>query len=85
MEINIRLPKVAAGAVSNLVGLLGLIGIVAAVGGLTGNVWWSVLTGGVFAVALAWIAQTQADAGEQASPAKIAAVAARPAPVAKAS
>ncbi|MGH3369602.1 MAG: hypothetical protein ACRDPR_06345 [Nocardioidaceae bacterium] len=85
MEINIRLPRVAPGAVSNLVGLLGLLGIVVAVGGLTGNVWWSVLTGGVFAVALAWIAQTQAEVAEQASPAKIAAVAARPTPVAKAS
>lgn len=85
MEIRIRLPKIAPGAVSNLVGLLGLIAVVVAIGGLTGSIWWSVLTGGVFAVALACIAQTQAEAGEQAAPAKIAAVAAHPVPVAKAS
>lgn len=81
MEIRIRLPKVAAGAVSNLVGLLGLLGIVVAVGGLTGNVWWAVLTGGVFAVALAWIAQSQGEAGEKATPLTVAAAR----PVAKAS
>lgn len=85
MEIRIRLPKVAAGAVSNLVGLLGLLGIVVAVGGLTGNAWWAVLTGGVFAVALAWIAQSQAEAGEKATPLTVAASSARPTPVAKAS
>lgn len=73
MEIRIRLPKVAAGAVSNLVGLLGLLGIVVAVGGLTGNIWWAVLTGGVMAVGLAWIAQTQAEAGEKATPLTVAA------------
>lgn len=61
MEIRIRVPRLPAGSISNLVGLLGLLMVVSAVGGLTGNVWWSVLTGGVFAVALAALAQGAAE------------------------
>lgn len=57
MEIRIRVPHIPSGAVSNILGLLGILAMVVGVGGLTGNVWWSVLTGGVFAVALAALAQ----------------------------
>lgn len=71
MEIRIRLPRIAAGALSNLVGLLGLLGIVVAVGGLTHSVWWAVLTGGVFSVTLAALAQ----AGAESAPAKASPVA----------
>lgn len=70
MEIRIRVPRIPAGLVSNLLGLAGLVAVVVAVGGLTGNVWWAVLTGGVFAVVLAVIAQTQtvAPARDTAAP-----------------
>jgi hypothetical protein len=92
VEIRIRVPRVPAGAVSNLLGLLGLVAMVVAVGGLTGNVWWAVLTGGAFAVGLAVLAQVGAEAGVQAAAAPSVVVAAgnepaaaRPTPVAKAS
>lgn len=61
MVIKIRLPRVPAGAWTNIVGLLGLVGVVVAIGGLTGNWWWSVLSGGVCAVGLAYVAQTHAE------------------------
>lgn len=59
MEIRFRVPRVPDGLGANLVGLVGLVAVAVAVGGLTGDWWWSVLVGGVFAVALAWVAQTQ--------------------------
>lgn len=71
MEIRIRVPRIAAGAMSNLVGLLGLLSIVVAVGGLTHNVWWAVLTGGAFSLTLAALAQ----AGAESAPAKAPTVA----------
>lgn len=61
-ELRIRVPQPPAGLLGNLLGLAGLIAVAVAVGGLTGNWWWSALTGGVFAVALSWIAATHADA-----------------------
>ena len=51
--------------VSNVVGLVGLVAVVLAVGGLTGNWWWSVLAGGAAAVGLAWVAATNAQRAEQ--------------------
>lgn len=68
MEIKIRLPRIPSGGLSNIVGLLGLLGIVLAVGGLTGNWWWSVLTAGVFGVALAYVAQTHDAVAATAEP-----------------
>lgn len=62
MEIKIRLPRVPAGGLANVIGLFGLLAVVLAVGGLTGNWWWSLLTGGVFATALAYVAQTHVEA-----------------------
>lgn len=59
MEVRVRVPQVPAGLGANLIGLAGLVAVAVAVGGLTGTWWWSVLAGGVFAVALAWVAQTQ--------------------------
>lgn len=57
-EIRIPVPRVPAGLIGNLVGLLGLIAVAVAVGGLTGNWWWSILAGGAFAVALSVVADT---------------------------
>lgn len=67
MKVTITLPKISPGLVSNLLGLLGLIAIVVAVGGMAG-VWWAVLTAGVFAVALAYIAGLN-DAPAKSAPA----------------
>lgn len=61
-EIRFRVPRVPSGLAANLLGLVGLAAFALAVGGLTGNWWWSVLVGGVFAVGLAYIAQTHAAA-----------------------
>ncbi|MCW2859105.1 MAG: hypothetical protein JWP48_813 [Actinoallomurus sp.] len=82
MEIKIRLPRIAAGALSNLVGLLGLLAIATAVGALAGDWWWSVLVTGVFGVALAALAQI-AEQQVAAAP-KVGAAPSRPVPVPKA-
>lgn len=65
MEIRIRLPRISPGLVSNLIGVLGLVAIVVAVAGLT-SIWWAILTGGTFCVALAILA------GLGDAPAKVA-------------
>jgi hypothetical protein len=57
VEVRFRIPRLPAGALSNVVGLAGLLAIALAVGALAGSAWWSVLSGGVFAVALAALAQ----------------------------
>jgi hypothetical protein len=57
-EIRIPVPRLPRGLIANLAGLLGLLGAVLAIGGLTGNWWWSVLAGGLVSVVLAYIAQT---------------------------
>lgn len=55
--VTVRIPALPRGFGTNLLGLFGLLGIVVAVGGLTGNWWWSLLVGSVFAVAMAVLAQ----------------------------
>lgn len=55
MVLRIRLPKISTGLLGNIIGLIGLIGIVLAVGGLTSNWWWSVLTAGMFCVGIAYM------------------------------
>lgn len=82
MVIRIRLPRPSPGALSNLTGLAGLAAIAAAVGGLTGNWWWSALLGGLFAVGLAYIAALHASSEESTMEDPEAAV--RPARVTKA-
>lgn len=66
MTIRISLPRLPAGAIANLMGLVGLLAVVLAIGGLTGNWWWSLLSGGFIATALAYVAQTHSEA-ERAS------------------
>jgi hypothetical protein len=58
--VTIKIPALPRGMFSNLLGLAGLITIIAAVGGLTGNWWWSALTGGVVSVGLSYIAHVNA-------------------------
>lgn len=60
MELHIRVPRVPSGMFSNVLGVAGLVAFALAIGGLTGNWWWSALVGGVFAVGLSYIAQTHA-------------------------
>jgi hypothetical protein len=64
VKITVEVPHIPAGLISNLVGLAGLVAVAAAVGGLTHNLWWSVLAGGVMAVGLAALAQSQPEAAE---------------------
>lgn len=57
-EIRFKVPRIPAGLIANLLGLAGLIAVAVAVGGLTGNWWWTGIAGGVFAVGLSWMAST---------------------------
>lgn len=66
--VTIRIPAPSSMLVINLLGLLGLAGLAVAVGGLTGNWWWSLTIGAVEAIALSVIASTHA-ATEAARPA----------------
>lgn len=61
-EIRIPVPRLPRGLGANLIGLAGLVAVVLAVGGLTGNGWWSVLLGGLVSVGLSYVAQTHAAA-----------------------
>jgi hypothetical protein len=63
--VTIKLPALPSGLLSNLLGLLGLVAVVVAVGGLTHNWWWSLLTAGLVATALSYIAQLNAAAVEE--------------------
>jgi hypothetical protein len=64
--VTVKIPAPPRGLLSNLLGLAGLVAVVAAVGGLTGNWWWSALAGGIAAVALSYIAHLNADSAESA-------------------
>jgi hypothetical protein len=66
MEIRIAVPRLPQGLAMNLFGLAGLIAIVLAIGGLTGNWWWSVLAGGIVAFGMTLVAHTQAAAAAAA-------------------
>lgn len=50
----VRLPAISHDLVSNILGVLGLLGIVVAVGGLTGNWLWSLLTASLMLVAVSY-------------------------------
>lgn len=61
--VTIRIPAPSSMLLANLLGVLGLIAVVTAVGGLLG-VWWAVLAGGAFAVALSMVAASHAAVAE---------------------
>lgn len=65
--VTIKLPALPSGLLSNLLGLAGLVAVVVAVGGLTHNWWWSLLTAGVVATGLSYVAQLNAAQGEIAA------------------
>lgn len=71
-EIRIPVPRVPPGLGSNLLGLLGLVAVAVALGGLFGNWWVTALVGGVFAVALAHMAQAEPRKTTAAKPALVA-------------
>lgn len=76
MEIRIAVPRLPSGLFANLVGLVGLLGVVLAVGGLTGNWWWSVLAGGLISVGLSYVAQLHAQVqAEPVAPPRLVAAA----------
>jgi hypothetical protein len=64
--VTVRIPALPHGVGSNLLGLAGLIAVIVALGGLTGNWWWSLLGAGAVAVGLAVLAQYNAPAREAA-------------------
>lgn len=68
--ITVRIP-VPRGLGPNLLGLVGLIAVMVAIGGLTGNWWWSLLAAGVLAVGLAYVAHLNLAAAD--GPAELAA------------
>lgn len=72
-EIRIPVPRLPRGLGANLAGLLGLVAVALAIGGLTGNWWWSLLLGGLFAVGLSYVAQTHAAVAESAATTSVAA------------
>jgi hypothetical protein len=74
-EIRIPVPKFPRGLASNLAGLLGLLAAVLAIGGLTGNWWWSVLAGGLVLVGLSYVAQTHLAVEVEPAKPRLAAVA----------
>lgn len=63
MTVTIHVPRLPAGAAANLIGLAGLLAVALALGGLAGW-WWALLSAGVFAVALSYVAQTHQAAAE---------------------
>jgi hypothetical protein len=72
VEIRIKVPRMPSGLLPNLIGLIGLIAVALAAGGLTGNYWWSVLVGGVFAIGVAYVVSTQNE--EATAPAPVRAI-----------
>lgn len=68
--VTIKIPALPQGMFSNLLGLAGLVTLVVAVGGLTGNWWWSALAGGVVAVGLSYISHVNAAQAHEQQPAR---------------
>jgi hypothetical protein len=75
----VGIPAPSTMLAANLLGTAGLVGVTVAVGGLTGSVWWSLLTGSVIAVVLAMIASTH-ETAQHPPPSVPAAAAGQPGP-----
>lgn len=69
MKVSITVPAPSSMLVSNLFGVLGLAAVVVGLGGLTGNWWVSVLTGGLAFLGMAYVGYAYAakEAGKAAS------------------
>ena len=61
MRVTFWLPRLPVNAGMNFLGAGGLVAVVLAIGALAGNWWWSVLAGGVLAVAMSAWSQIQAE------------------------
>jgi hypothetical protein len=68
--VTIKIPALPQGTFSNLLGLAGLVTLIVAVGGLTGNWWWSALAAGAVAVGLSYIAHINAAQSQEQQPAR---------------
>lgn len=55
MKVSITVPAPSSMLVSNLLGVLGLAAVVVGLGGLTGNWWVSMLTGGLAFLSMAYV------------------------------
>jgi hypothetical protein len=55
--VTVRIPVPSGQMATNILGVFGVLAVVLAVGGLAGALW-GLLTAGVFAIALAVLAQT---------------------------
>jgi uncharacterized membrane protein len=55
VRVSFVVPTPSGELMGNLIGVLGLAAIVAAIGGLTGNWWWSVLAAGAIGVLLSYV------------------------------
>lgn len=65
MTITVRVPKPSSELLANLLGVVGLLGVAVAVGGLTGNWWWTLGVASAFAVFLSVVATTKAETAEE--------------------
>lgn len=80
LTIRIPVPRISGVLAANLLGVLGLAGVVVAIGGLTGNWWWSALAGGLVLTGLSYVSLTYATSSATTAAASAPPVSAVPDP-----
>lgn len=61
ITLKVRIPAPTSKLLVNLLGMFGVLGLAVAIGGLTHNVWWALLTGSLEMVAIHVIAVRNSD------------------------